>query len=225
MKNKHFTHATILALIVLAIGCAFYFGMKGSAQTKAPAITSASNDTPSVTTSTETNTATSTQGTLTYASSKYGVLMTYPSGWSVVATSTPDIGSISLSNKGYGLIIQACTSTQSCYSYEKNSSVRLDISTSTAVILHIGGQQAWRDAMPAPNGEGGSFYFDFYFPKTSSSRTNDLSEVMSRNGVFYRINYELPFSATATSYDKSMISQMDSMVQSIMFTPPPSGQQ
>lgn len=191
-----------------------------------PSTTTVNVAAEATTTSTLPELSLSTTGWQTYQNDQYGISFKYPSGWSISSSS---LGTIVLDNEGYDLVIDACSvgncgTVASEQSYDQNA-----LLFPNSISLNVAGHQAWRPTQPSFNGENSymlEFNFTFLRPvstPTNNSGFNDTSKFtpisnwVQSGDLLYGIYYVLPSTVTASSYDSSMIRQMDDIVQSISF--------
>ena len=207
---------TIIIVILIVVGV-LYFGTQKSPVSSNTLFTTLVPNTSSL---------------QTYQNSIYGgIKLSYPNNWSLTLSTSTSIANVKLVNKdGYNIVIelcdkQHCAAAASAQTYDKNA----QLSPSVAVSLNIGGTQAWRTVDPVANGDDSdALYFNFTFLRKTAATTsqtgfNDkmkftpVSNWIAGNESFYTINYGLPNKVTAANYDHSIINQMDTIVEGIVF--------
>ncbi|MDE1974895.1 MAG: hypothetical protein KGI49_00040 [Patescibacteria group bacterium] len=219
-KYKRLLLSTIL--LILALSTAYFLFTLNKFNNQTTGVSS--NPTPSTTQ------ASNITGWQTFSDSQYGISLKYPAGWSIKELTSTNVNNLVLSKNGYVITVQIC-SLQHCGAAAGQQTYDLNTRLSPYVVvsLNIDNHKAWRDINPLVNGEGSDApYFNFTFlrPVLSSSdhsgfndtsRFTPVSNWLINNGMAYTIDYQLSNNVTASDYDRSIVSQMDQIVQTIKF--------
>ena len=219
---KSLTALIIVALIV--IGVMYVWSWSSQASTPTSRNTGRS---------TNQSQSTDMSGWKTYQDSQLGISLKYPMDWSLALSSSTNSSNsnVLLRKDGYEMIINICNvndcaAAANQQTYDQNAW----LSPSESVSLNIGGVQSWRTIIPTANGEDDpSLSFNFTFLRKAghawnnpgfedTSKFTPVSDWINSNGKVYLVNYQLPKTATVSDYDHSIISQMDGIAQSIVFT-------
>ena len=171
-----------------------------------------------------------TTGWQTYQDNTYGIQLEYPKEWSLSSSTSKNVPNtnIILNKNGYILNINMCNATYCMAAADEQTYTQnITLSSSRTVDFNINNNKAWRTVRPEPNGEDDpTLYFNFIFFRKAMSSANQsayndsskftpISDSISNNGIAYRVSYQLPSTVSVSTYDQSIINQMDEIVQTI----------